>query len=161
MNSLCENIIESCTACGKKWNIVSKNVYISHANHVIIQMWSTCDCFSKAVYLCLCQIQDEGQPLRQHQWQNRSVPDWSCQQVCLWLMGLNLEQYIPQFTAKNVDGEQLLQLNNDTLKVSTHTHATHTTQTILYQFNVHFIGILIIDISIKHLYKNTDVDLDP
>ncbi|KAF4073844.1 hypothetical protein AMELA_G00247860 [Ameiurus melas] len=60
--------------------------------------------------------QDEGQPLKQYQWQNRSVPDWSCQQVRLWLMGLNLEQYIPQFTAKNVDGEQLLQLDSDALK---------------------------------------------
>ncbi|KAI5621820.1 neurabin-1 isoform X2, partial [Silurus asotus] len=70
----------------------------------------------KAVCLCSCQIQDEGQPLKQHQWQNRSVTDWSCQQVCLWLMGLNLEQYIPQFTAKNVNGEQLLQLDTDTLK---------------------------------------------
>ncbi|GAA6099460.1 neurabin-1 [Tachysurus ichikawai] len=62
------------------------------------------------------EIQDVGQRLKQHQWQNRSVPDWSCQQVCLWLMGLNLEQYIPQFTAKNVDGEQLLQLDSDALK---------------------------------------------
>lgn len=77
---------------------------------------------SKAVCLCLSQIQDEGQPLKQHQWQNRSVQDWSCQQVCLWLMGLNLEQYIPQFTAQSVDGEQLMQLNSDALKVSVHTH---------------------------------------
>ncbi|TSK31466.1 Neurabin-1 [Bagarius yarrelli] len=58
------------------------------------------------------EIQDEGQPLKQ----NRSVPDWSCQQVCLWLMGMKLKQYIPQFTARNIDGEQLLQLDSDTLK---------------------------------------------
>uniref|UniRef100_A0A8B9KFQ2 Neurabin-1 n=1 Tax=Astyanax mexicanus TaxID=7994 RepID=A0A8B9KFQ2_ASTMX len=61
-------------------------------------------------------ILDEGQPPKQHHWQNRSVLEWSCQQVSCWLMGLNLEQYIPQFTAKNVDGQQLLQLDSTTLK---------------------------------------------
>ncbi|KAK2836388.1 hypothetical protein Q7C36_014257 [Tachysurus vachellii] len=71
---------------------------------------------SHTLQLSSDEIQDVGQRLKQHQWQNRSVPDWSCQQVCLWLMGLNLEQYIPQFTAKNVDGEQLLQLDSDALK---------------------------------------------
>ncbi|XP_076864913.1 neurabin-1 isoform X2 [Brachyhypopomus gauderio] len=58
----------------------------------------------------------EEQPVKQHQWQNRSVLEWSCQQVSRWLMGLNLEQYIPQFTSKNVDGERLLQLDGAALK---------------------------------------------
>ncbi|XP_066529990.1 neurabin-1 isoform X3 [Hoplias malabaricus] len=62
------------------------------------------------------EILDEGQPPKQHQWQNRSVLEWSCHQVSCWLMGLNLEQYIPQFTVKNVDGEQLLQLDSTSLK---------------------------------------------
>uniref|UniRef100_A0AAR2M3E3 Neurabin-1 n=1 Tax=Pygocentrus nattereri TaxID=42514 RepID=A0AAR2M3E3_PYGNA len=62
------------------------------------------------------EILDEAQPPKQHQWQNRSVLEWSCQQVSCWLMGLNLEQYIPQFTAKNVDGEQLLRLDSTALK---------------------------------------------
>ncbi|XP_072532209.1 neurabin-1 isoform X2 [Salminus brasiliensis] len=62
------------------------------------------------------EILDEGQPPKQHHWQNRSVLEWSCQQVSCWLMGLNLEQYIPQFTSKNVDGEQLLQLDSTSLK---------------------------------------------
>jgi len=32
-------------------------------------------------------------------------------------MGLNLEQYVSLFTAKNVDGEQLLKLDSTALKV--------------------------------------------
>ncbi|XP_007259877.3 neurabin-1 isoform X2 [Astyanax mexicanus] len=71
---------------------------------------------SHTLMLSSDEILDEGQPPKQHHWQNRSVLEWSCQQVSCWLMGLNLEQYIPQFTAKNVDGEQLLQLDSTTLK---------------------------------------------
>uniref|UniRef100_A0A667YYC4 Neurabin-1 n=1 Tax=Myripristis murdjan TaxID=586833 RepID=A0A667YYC4_9TELE len=62
------------------------------------------------------EILDEGQFPKQHQWQNRSVTEWNSQQVARWLMGLNLEQHIPEFTAKNVDGEQLLQLDSAELK---------------------------------------------
>ncbi|XP_036000917.1 neurabin-1 isoform X2 [Fundulus heteroclitus] len=62
------------------------------------------------------EILDEAQPLKQHQWQNRSVTEWTSQQVALWLTGLNLEHHIPEFTAKNIDGEQLLQLDSAELK---------------------------------------------
>uniref|UniRef100_A0A3Q4GH14 Neurabin-1 n=1 Tax=Neolamprologus brichardi TaxID=32507 RepID=A0A3Q4GH14_NEOBR len=59
---------------------------------------------------------DEGQFSKQYQWQNRSITEWTSQQVAHWLMGLNLERYIPEFTAKNIDGVQLLQLNSAELK---------------------------------------------
>ncbi|KAK6324073.1 hypothetical protein J4Q44_G00064120 [Coregonus suidteri] len=62
------------------------------------------------------EILDEGQCPKQHQWQNLIVTEWTSQQVSRWLMGLNLEQYIPEFTAKNVDGDQLLQLDSNELK---------------------------------------------
>ncbi|XP_010889806.2 neurabin-1 isoform X2 [Esox lucius] len=62
------------------------------------------------------EILDEGQFPKQHQWQNRSVPDWTSQQVCRWLTGLNLDQYIPEFTARSVDGSQLLRLDSAELK---------------------------------------------
>ncbi|XP_056153963.1 neurabin-1 [Lampris incognitus] len=62
------------------------------------------------------EILDEGQLAKQHQWQNRSVTEWSSQQVARWLMGLNLEHHIQEFTAKNVDGPQLLQLDSTELK---------------------------------------------
>uniref|UniRef100_A0A674DM86 Neurabin-1 n=1 Tax=Salmo trutta TaxID=8032 RepID=A0A674DM86_SALTR len=61
-------------------------------------------------------ILDEGQCPKQHQWQNLIVTEWTSQQVSRWLMGLNLEQYIPDFMAKNVDGVQLLQLDSTELK---------------------------------------------
>ncbi|XP_056336429.1 neurabin-1 [Danio aesculapii] len=62
------------------------------------------------------EIVDEGLPVKPQQWQNRSVTEWTCQQVSCWLMGLNLEQYVSLFTAKNVDGGQLLKLDSAALK---------------------------------------------
>ncbi|XP_035284733.1 neurabin-1 isoform X2 [Anguilla anguilla] len=62
------------------------------------------------------EILDEAQAPKAHQWQNRCVLEWNCQQVSRWLMGLNLEQYVPEFTAKNVDGGQLLQVDGTSLK---------------------------------------------
>ncbi|XP_018597505.2 sterile alpha motif domain-containing protein 14 isoform X2 [Scleropages formosus] len=44
------------------------------------------------------------------------VSTWSTQQVCQWLKGLNMEQYIPEFTAREIDGEQLLQMDSSKLK---------------------------------------------
>ncbi|XP_033980946.1 neurabin-1 isoform X3 [Trematomus bernacchii] len=63
------------------------------------------------------EILDEAQFSKQYQWQNSSITEWTSQQVARWLMGLNLEQHIPEFTAKNIDGEQLLQLESPELKV--------------------------------------------
>ncbi|XP_061698196.1 neurabin-1 isoform X4 [Syngnathoides biaculeatus] len=54
---------------------------------------------------------------KEYQWQNRPVSEWTIQQVCHWLMGMNMEQYTAEFTAKGVDGQQLLQLDSDKLKV--------------------------------------------
>ncbi|MBN3298088.1 NEB1 protein, partial [Amia calva] len=62
------------------------------------------------------EILDEGQSPRHNQWQNRAVLEWSCQQVSHWLMGLNLEQHIPEFSAQSVDGERLLRLDGNQLK---------------------------------------------
>ncbi|KAK2833950.1 hypothetical protein Q5P01_017839 [Channa striata] len=44
------------------------------------------------------------------------VSSWTTQQVCQWLRGLNMDQYVPEFTAKDVDGEQLLQLDGTKMK---------------------------------------------
>ncbi|KAJ7992263.1 hypothetical protein DPEC_G00276700 [Dallia pectoralis] len=44
------------------------------------------------------------------------VSSWNSQQVCQWLKGLNMEQYIPEFSARDVNGEQLLQLDGTKLK---------------------------------------------
>ncbi|XP_058475737.1 neurabin-1 isoform X3 [Solea solea] len=71
---------------------------------------------SHALVLSSDEIFDESQPSRQHQWQNHGITEWTSQQVAHWLMGLNLEHHIPEFTAKNIDGEQLLELDSTELK---------------------------------------------
>ncbi|KAM9710734.1 neurabin-1 isoform 2-T2 [Menidia menidia] len=53
---------------------------------------------------------------KEYQWQNRPVSEWTNQQVCHWLMGMNMDQYTPEFTAKGVDGQQLMHLDSDKLK---------------------------------------------
>ena len=51
------------------------------------------------------------------------VSSWTSQQVCQWLRGLNMEQYVPEFSARDVDGQQLLQMDGNKLKVSSvHLH---------------------------------------
>ncbi|KAJ8011698.1 hypothetical protein DPEC_G00060950 [Dallia pectoralis] len=41
---------------------------------------------------------------------------WTNQQVCLWLMGMSMDQYAAEFTANSVDGLQLLTLDSNKLK---------------------------------------------
>ncbi|KAM8884453.1 neurabin-1 isoform 3-T4 [Synchiropus picturatus] len=60
------------------------------------------------------EIFDEG-PLSK-QWQSSGITDWTPQQVARWLTGLNLDHHIPEFTAKDIDGQKLLQLESDELK---------------------------------------------
>ncbi|XP_018585095.1 neurabin-1-like isoform X2 [Scleropages formosus] len=53
---------------------------------------------------------------KEYQWQNRPVNDWTTKQVCHWLMGMNMDQYTAEFTAKGVNGQQLMILDSDRLK---------------------------------------------
>lgn len=55
---------------------------------------------------------------KQNQWHNRPISEWTTQQVCHWLIGMNMEQYSTEFTARNIDGQQLMLLDSDKLKVS-------------------------------------------
>ncbi|KAI3359461.1 hypothetical protein L3Q82_013776 [Scortum barcoo] len=41
---------------------------------------------------------------------------WTTQQVCQWLKGLNMEQYVPEFSARDIDGRELLQMDGNKLK---------------------------------------------
>ncbi|CAB1428504.1 unnamed protein product [Pleuronectes platessa] len=41
---------------------------------------------------------------------------FSDEQVCQWLQRLNMEKYVPEFNARNVDGQQLLQMDGSRLK---------------------------------------------
>ncbi|XP_034559804.1 neurabin-1-like isoform X2 [Notolabrus celidotus] len=51
-----------------------------------------------------------------NQWQSRPVLEWSNQQVCLWLIAMNMDQYTSAFAARGVDGTQLLNLDSEKLK---------------------------------------------
>nr|XP_020738349.1 neurabin-1 isoform X6 [Odocoileus virginianus texanus] len=62
------------------------------------------------------EILDDGQSPKHSQYPNRAVHEWSVQQVSHWLMSLNLEQYVSEFSAQNITGEQLLQLDGNKLK---------------------------------------------
>ncbi|XP_067891519.1 neurabin-1-like isoform X2 [Heterodontus francisci] len=73
-------------------------------------------------------LDDQTTTGKQNQWQNRPVSEWTTQQVSHWLMGMNLEQYTTEFVSKNIDGEQLMQLDSSRLKslgvTSQHDRAT-------------------------------------
>jgi neurabin len=45
------------------------------------------------------------------------VTDWTPQQVCHWLLALELDQYAPEFIAKGIDGNALLAMDSTKLKV--------------------------------------------
>lgn len=51
-------------------------------------------------------------------WQSRPILEWSRQQVGLWLVSMDMDQYASEFTARGVDGPQLLSLDGEKLKVS-------------------------------------------
>uniref|UniRef100_A0A4W4EGF0 Neurabin-1 n=1 Tax=Electrophorus electricus TaxID=8005 RepID=A0A4W4EGF0_ELEEL len=60
---------------------------------------------------------DEPAPVvKTHFWQNRPLSEWTNQQVCHWLMGMNMDQYIVGFKAKGVDGKHLMDLDSSKLK---------------------------------------------
>ncbi|XP_038126980.1 neurabin-1-like isoform X1 [Cyprinodon tularosa] len=49
-------------------------------------------------------------------WQGQPTSEWNNQQVCLWLLSLDMERYTSEFTAKGVDGMQLLNMDGQKLK---------------------------------------------
>ncbi|XP_069021384.1 sterile alpha motif domain-containing protein 14 isoform X2 [Embiotoca jacksoni] len=44
------------------------------------------------------------------------VSSWTTQEVCQWLRELNMEQYVPEFSARDIDGQQLLHMDGSKLK---------------------------------------------
>ncbi|KAK5919354.1 hypothetical protein CgunFtcFv8_023253 [Champsocephalus gunnari] len=62
-------------------------------------------------------LDDDPNPTNNNnQWQNRPISEWDSQQVCLWLITMNMEEYVPQFAARGVDGTQLINMDTDKLK---------------------------------------------
>ncbi|MEQ2315170.1 hypothetical protein AMECASPLE_019349 [Ameca splendens] len=58
-----------------------------------------------------------------NRWQSQPVSEWNNQQVCLWLISMNMDQYTSEFTVKGVDGAQLLNMDSQKLKVTINTNA--------------------------------------
>ncbi|XP_060230159.1 neurabin-1 isoform X9 [Meriones unguiculatus] len=71
---------------------------------------------SQSLALSSDEILDDGQSPKHSQTPNRGVHEWNVQQVSHWLMSLNLDQYVSEFSAQNITGEQLLQLDGSKLK---------------------------------------------
>lgn len=70
--------------------------------------------------LVSCQtLDDDPVPTNNNNhWRSRPVLEWSNQQVCLWLIAMNMDQYASEFAARGVDGTQLLNMDSEKLKVS-------------------------------------------
>ncbi|KAM6449949.1 neurabin-1 isoform 8-T15 [Liasis olivaceus] len=72
--------------------------------------------FSHSIVVSSDEILDDGQSPKHSQFPNRAVQEWSVQQVSNWLKSLNLEHYVSEFSAQNINGERLLQLDGSKLK---------------------------------------------
>ena len=73
---------------------------------------------------CRCCVQPRQPDLSstrakksQTQYQNSPVGEWTAHQVCHWLLALGVDQYATAFRSNGVDGQQLLQLDGNRLKV--------------------------------------------
>lgn len=74
--------------------------------------------FLLLVLVSLQTLDDDPVPSNNNQWQSRPILEWSNQQVCLWLIAMNMAKYASEFAAKGVDGTQLLNMDSEKLKVS-------------------------------------------
>jgi len=76
--------------------------------------------FLSVLSLGSCQtLDDDTVPTNNNnQWQSRPVLQWDRQQVCLWLIAMNMDEYASEFAARGVDGTQLLNMDSEKLKVS-------------------------------------------
>uniref|UniRef100_A0A8D2LWV7 Neurabin-1 n=1 Tax=Varanus komodoensis TaxID=61221 RepID=A0A8D2LWV7_VARKO len=72
--------------------------------------------FSHSIALSSDEILDDGQSPKHSQSPSSGVQEWSVQQVSNWLMSLNLEQCVPEFSTQSINGERLLQLDGTKLK---------------------------------------------
>ncbi|XP_018898227.2 uncharacterized protein Spn isoform X2 [Bemisia tabaci] len=53
---------------------------------------------------------------KSHLWQLQPIPEWTKDQVCQWLMAVNMDQYIPKFREQQLNGMSLLTLESKDFK---------------------------------------------
>ncbi|XP_035026543.2 neurabin-1-like isoform X2 [Hippoglossus stenolepis] len=51
-----------------------------------------------------------------NQWQSQPLLEWNNQQVCLWLIAMNMDQHVSEFATRGVNGSQLLNMDAEKLK---------------------------------------------
>lgn len=84
------------------------------------RLFSLISVFFSLPSLASCQTLDDDllPSNNNNQWQSRPVLEWDNQQVCLWLIAMNMDQYTSEFAARGVDGPQLLNMDSEKLRVS-------------------------------------------
>ncbi|XP_072047185.1 uncharacterized protein [Amphiura filiformis] len=64
----------------------------------------------------ITSAKDEEPTRKSHQIEDKPITEWNTTHVSQWLLGNGLEQYINDFTANNITGTALLQLDGPKLK---------------------------------------------
>ena len=68
----------------------------------------------------LCLFQDHPSQPGHHtlnQFSSGQITEWNNENVCHWLIGIEMERYAPLFTEKSVTGPQLVAMDSNKLKV--------------------------------------------
>ena len=60
----------------------------------------------------------QASPHVQNQFQSCPIAEWNVEHVRNWLIGIEMDKYIPLFTEKSVTGVQLVNLDTNRMKVS-------------------------------------------
>lgn len=103
------------------WHFATSDILYATKDSVCI-----CEGLRYPTCVLIQTLEDEPAPVtRQHLWQNRPLSEWTNLQVCHWLMGMNMDQYIAEFTAKGIDGKCLADLDSGKLKVRIHKEYLH------------------------------------
>ena len=66
-----------------------------------------------------CLFQDDSPEHGSGVYQRSPVPSWTIQQTCQWLHAIGMDKYVHVFSSQQVDGNTLLSIDNNRLKVST------------------------------------------
>lgn len=67
---------------------------------------------------------------------NKKFPtEWNCDDVCLWLSSIGLDQYVNTFKSNEIDGIELLHLTNDALLMNLKIGILYCYHVVTFVFN--------------------------
>ncbi|XP_053293411.1 neurabin-2 isoform X2 [Pleuronectes platessa] len=91
---------------------VGRSSWVGHASDHSLSGHSYTFTFSSTETL-----DDDPAPTNNNnQWQSQPLLEWNNQQVCLWLIAMNMDQHVSEFTTRGVNGSQLLNMDAEKLK---------------------------------------------